>query len=70
MFFIENLFFFLDVFFTLIYYILQKKGKTVNLMKQPSVGANLSDVAARAELRETAAEPVPWEQVKADLGLA
>lgn len=26
--------------------------------------------ASRAELRETAEEPVPWEQVKADLGLA
>jgi prevent-host-death family protein len=26
--------------------------------------------ASRAEMRETAAEPVPWEQVKADLGLA
>ena len=26
--------------------------------------------AARAEMRETAHEPVPWEQVKADLGLA
>ena len=26
--------------------------------------------AARAELRETAEEPIPWEQVKADLGLS
>ena len=26
--------------------------------------------ARHAELRATAAEPVPWEQVKADLGLA
>ena len=25
--------------------------------------------AARAEMRETAEEPVPWEEVKADLGL-
>ena len=25
--------------------------------------------AARAEMHRTAAEPVPWEQVKADLGL-
>jgi prevent-host-death family protein len=26
--------------------------------------------AARAEMRETNDEPVPWQQVKADLGLA
>ena len=26
--------------------------------------------AARAEMRRTAEEPIPWEQVKADLGLA
>ena len=26
--------------------------------------------AARAEIRETAEEPVPWEQVKAELGLS
>jgi prevent-host-death family protein len=26
--------------------------------------------AARKEMRETAEQPVPWEQVKADLGLA
>ena len=26
--------------------------------------------AARAEMRETGAAPIPWEQVKADLGLA
>jgi prevent-host-death family protein len=25
--------------------------------------------AARAEMRETAATPIPWEDVKADLGL-
>jgi prevent-host-death family protein len=25
--------------------------------------------AARAELRETGATPIPWEEVKADLGL-
>jgi prevent-host-death family protein len=24
---------------------------------------------ARAEMRETGAEPIPWEEVKADLGL-
>jgi hypothetical protein len=24
---------------------------------------------ARAEMRETGAEPIPWEQVKAELGL-
>ena len=26
--------------------------------------------AARAEMRETGEAPIPWEQVKADLGLA
>ena len=26
--------------------------------------------AARADMRATGAEPVPWEQVRADLGLA
>ena len=39
-----------------------------------TLAEDMSDIldaeAARAELRETAAEPVPWEQVKADLGLA
>lgn len=27
-------------------------------------------IAARRELEETAAEPIPWEDVKAELGLA
>jgi len=29
----------------------------------------LSAAAARAEMQETREEPIPWEQVKADLGL-
>ncbi len=39
-----------------------------------ALAENMADIldaeAARAELRETAEEPIPWEQVKADLGLS
>ena len=47
---------------------------TDDLERLEALAEDMSDIldaeAARAELRETAAEPVPWEQVKADLGLA
>ena len=47
---------------------------TDDLERLQALAEDMSDIldaeAARAELRETAAEPVPWEQVKADLGLA
>jgi prevent-host-death family protein len=39
-----------------------------------SLAEDMTDIleaeAARQEMREAAAEPVPWGQVKADLGLA
>ncbi len=45
-----------------------------DLERLQALAEDMSDIldaeAARAELRETAAQPVPWEQVKADLGLA
>jgi prevent-host-death family protein len=45
-----------------------------DLERLQALAEDMSDIldaeTARAELRETAAEPVPWEQVKADLGLA
>ena len=45
-----------------------------DLERLQALAEDMSDIldaeAARTELRETAAEPVPWEQVKADLGLA
>ena len=45
-----------------------------DLERLQALAEDMSDIldaeAARAELRNTAAEPVPWEQVKADLGLA
>ena len=60
---------------------LSRRGRRVaaviaadDLERLQALAEDMSDIldaeAARAELRETAAEPVPWEQVKADLGLA
>ncbi|TKJ28390.1 type II toxin-antitoxin system Phd/YefM family antitoxin [Blastococcus sp. CCUG 61487] len=43
------------------------------LERLQALAEDMADVldaeAARAEMRKTAEEPVPWEQVKADLGL-
>jgi prevent-host-death family protein len=60
---------------------LSRRGRRVaaviaadDLERLQTLAEDMSDIldaeAARAELRETAIEPVPWEQVKADLGLA
>jgi prevent-host-death family protein len=60
---------------------LSRRGRRVaaviaadDLERLQALAEDMSDIldaeAARTELRETAAEPVPWEQVKADLGLA
>ena len=60
---------------------LSRRGRRVaaviaadDLERLQALAEDMSDIldaeAARAELRKTAAEPVPWEQVKADLGLA
>jgi prevent-host-death family protein len=60
---------------------LSRRGRRVaaviaadDLERLQALAEDMSDIldaeAARAELRNTAAEPVPWEQVKADLGLA
>ena len=47
---------------------------TDDLERLQTLAEDMSDIldaeAARADLRNTAAEPVAWEQVKADLGLA
>jgi prevent-host-death family protein len=44
------------------------------LERLQSLAEDMADIldaeAARQEMRETGAEPVPWAQVKADLGLA
>ena len=59
---------------------LSRRGRRVaaviaadDLERLQALAEDMSDIldaeTARAELRETAAEPVPWEQVKADLGL-
>jgi prevent-host-death family protein len=44
-----------------------------DLERLQALAKQMSDIldakAARAEVRNAAAEPVPWEQVKADLGL-
>ena len=60
---------------------LSRRGRRVaaviaadDLERLQALAEDMSDIldaeAARAELRDTAAEPVPWEQVKADLGMA
>jgi prevent-host-death family protein len=60
---------------------LSRRGRRVaaviaadDLERLQTLAEDMSDIldaeAARADLRNTAAEPVPWEQVKADLGLA
>lgn len=60
---------------------LSRRGRRVaaviaadDLERLQALAEDMSDIldaeTARAELRETVAEPVPWEQVKADLGLA
>ena len=60
---------------------LSRRGRRVaaviaaeDLERMQALAEDMSDIldaeAARAELLNTAAEPVPWEQVKADLGLA
>ncbi|MGY1640864.1 type II toxin-antitoxin system Phd/YefM family antitoxin [Geodermatophilus sp. SYSU D00703] len=60
---------------------LSRRGRRVaaviaveDLERLQALAEDMSDLldakAACAELRETAAEPVPWEQVKADLGMA
>ncbi len=44
------------------------------LEQRQALAEDMADIldaeAARAEMRETAEEPIPWEQVKADLGLS
>ncbi|MCW2633636.1 MAG: prevent-host-death family protein [Blastococcus sp.] len=45
-----------------------------DLERLEALAEDMADIldaeAARAEMRTTEAEPVPWEQVKADLGLS
>ena len=59
---------------------LSRRGRRVaavvaadDLERLQALAEDMSDIldaeAARAELRDTAIEPVPWEEVKADLGL-
>jgi prevent-host-death family protein len=60
---------------------LSRRGRRVaavivaeDLERLQALAEDMSDVldaeAARAELRDTAAESVPWDQVKADPGMA
>lgn len=59
---------------------LERRGRRVaavidadDLDRLIELAEDMSDIraaeAARAEMRETAETPIPWEQVKADLGL-
>lgn len=60
---------------------LSRRGRRVaavvsadDLERLQALAEDMADIldaeAARAEMRRSAEEPVPWEQVKADLGLS
>ena len=54
-------------------YVSDSSERSDDLEHLQAFAEDMSDIlgaeAARAELRDEAAESVPWEQVKADLGL-